>query len=667
MEKRVNSVSELISGESKPLDDYQLRVALAPPGRRMLVLAGPGSGKTEVSARRIEALLGHGLRPAEILVLSFSRAAVRTLSDRLSRLPAIDERVREDLRYLTVRTFDSWTFRMLRNAGHIARDLLSRGFDRNIEALGDAISAWTDPAVTSRLANVRHVIVDEIQDLAGVRGDLVFELIRHVAPPGGKGGGFTLLGDSAQAIYGFANRKSDYVNRHGDTTAALLKNIRGLYEGKLIEVGLERNYRCDRKIDQRLGPLRKALLGESKSPEEKHRYALEVMGRFPEAETALDTSYLSRWKGKSVAILARTNGEVLRIAQRLFGQGDAGPEYQFQVGHKDTGGGPAWVAGLLARVRATVITRAQFQKVYERARTADSSSAAIRTAPLADIAWKRLSEAATDTEDATSIKVTDIADRLSWPGALPDEEGVQYARVCITTTHQSKGREFDHVAILEHEVRDEGDSYLPEEEASVVFVALSRAGKSVERLPVTSICAPPFRYKLDGGERQRLKYARSGWVNFEMGLEGDICLTSFADVNIHGSEELVAETFRFLADNCERLAGHKVVLEKKRICADDPSRYRYAIHLQENGTPGRLLGMMNEVIVKDLLSILYDSGYSLPSRIYNLRISRVVSLHDDPDDGVAISTMFERSGMWLGVELFGTGDFKTSKRQGRAQ
>jgi hypothetical protein len=43
-----------------------------------------------------------------------------------------------------------------------------------------------------------------------------------------------------------------------------------------------------------------------------------------------------------------------------------------------------------------------------------------------------------------------------------------------------------------------------------------------------------------------------------------------------------------------------------------------------------------------------------------------VSLHDDPDDGVVISTMFERSSMWLGVELFGTGDFKTSKWQGRA-
>jgi hypothetical protein len=43
----------------------------------------------------------------------------------------------------------------------------------------------------------------------------------------------------------------------------------------------------------------------------------------------------------------------------------------------------------------------------------------------------------------------------------------------------------------------------------------------------------------------------------------------------------------------------------------------------------------------------------------------VVSLHDTPDDDVRIATIFERSGMWLGVELFGTGDFQPSKRKGR--
>jgi hypothetical protein len=154
-------------------------------------------------------------------------------------------------------------------------------------------------------------------------------------------------------------------------------------------------------------------------------------------------------------------------------------------------------------------------------------------------------------------------------------------------------------------------------------------------------------------------------MNLEMGLEGDICRTSFADIGIHGSEESVADIFRLLSGNCDQLHGRKVVLVKERIHADDPSRYRYAIHLQEDGAPGRLLGVMSEVIVKDLLTILHESGYSLPSRIYNLRISRVVSLHDTPDDGVRIASLFERSGMWLGVELFGTGDFKPEKRQRR--
>ncbi|MFX5530426.1 UvrD-helicase domain-containing protein, partial [Acinetobacter baumannii] len=74
-------------------------------------------GKTEVSAQRLIHLLRSGLQPAQILVLSFSNSAVRTLTRRLEKQVDTDASVLEDLRYLAIRTFDSWTFRMLRLAG----------------------------------------------------------------------------------------------------------------------------------------------------------------------------------------------------------------------------------------------------------------------------------------------------------------------------------------------------------------------------------------------------------------------------------------------------------------------------------------------------------------------------------------------------------------------
>ena len=66
------------------LDDEQRRV-VEHPGGPLLVLAGPGAGKTstlvEVVARRVD----EGIAPDEILVLTFSRKAADELKSRIAR------------------------------------------------------------------------------------------------------------------------------------------------------------------------------------------------------------------------------------------------------------------------------------------------------------------------------------------------------------------------------------------------------------------------------------------------------------------------------------------------------------------------------------------------------------------------------------------------------
>ena len=50
----------------------------------LMVLAGPGSGKTFVITHRIKYLIeGPGINPAHILVVTFSRAAAKEMKDRL--------------------------------------------------------------------------------------------------------------------------------------------------------------------------------------------------------------------------------------------------------------------------------------------------------------------------------------------------------------------------------------------------------------------------------------------------------------------------------------------------------------------------------------------------------------------------------------------------------
>lgn len=99
----------IVSSEDDPvLTAEQQAVVDQPWDTRLLVTAGAGTGKTHTLVRRMDALVGHidpdeALEASELLVLSFSRAAVRELRDRIARHGEHARRVR-------VQTFDSWAY-----------------------------------------------------------------------------------------------------------------------------------------------------------------------------------------------------------------------------------------------------------------------------------------------------------------------------------------------------------------------------------------------------------------------------------------------------------------------------------------------------------------------------------------------------------------------------
>ncbi len=154
-----------ISAVGMPVEDY------------MLILAGPGSGKTTVIVHRCAYLLEVEQIPArQILVLCFNHSSAVLLKKRLSKL------VGRAAKGVTVATYHGAAMRL---AGISLRDMAesydkdSIDFDRIIkEAVkllqgGKDIPGVEPDEVRDRLlASYSHILVDEYQDIDQVRRTL---------------------------------------------------------------------------------------------------------------------------------------------------------------------------------------------------------------------------------------------------------------------------------------------------------------------------------------------------------------------------------------------------------------------------------------------------------------------------------------------------------------
>lgn len=121
-----------VSPMQHTLTATQRAVVGQPWDARVLVTAGAGAGKTHTLVRRLDVLVEREeLEAGEILVLSFSRAAVRELTERIERHAAAARRIR-------VQTFDAWAAALLHRA-YPDTDWGTYTFDGRIEAATEAI------------------------------------------------------------------------------------------------------------------------------------------------------------------------------------------------------------------------------------------------------------------------------------------------------------------------------------------------------------------------------------------------------------------------------------------------------------------------------------------------------------------------------------------------
>ena len=177
--------------------DAQLQVIEADPRLRMLIDAGPGTGKTATACARVAWLIEEsGIEPHQILMTSFTNTAVFEIRNRIKSFLRDPEKAVG----IKISTLDSFAWNL--RAGFHDGEIGFTSYDESIEKAVQLISV--DANVKEFLLTVEHFIVDEAQDITGPRSSLVQKVIRNLSDTSG----VSVFSDDAQAIYGFSEEDS---------------------------------------------------------------------------------------------------------------------------------------------------------------------------------------------------------------------------------------------------------------------------------------------------------------------------------------------------------------------------------------------------------------------------------------------------------------------------
>lgn len=453
--------------ETPTLTDDQRPVVESSIDSRVLVTAGPGAGKTHTLVSRIEHIVTSDDEMAgqEVLSLSFSRAAVGELRRRLAALSSRGSRVRSA-------TFDSFATRLLENYGDSSLEGVD--YDRRIELTIDLLG----DASISELDEIRHVCIDEAQDLTGIRADFVLKLL------GVTKCGFTVFADQAQAIYDFADE--------APTGPSFVERLTNAYPDDVVRFKLTANHRTD---DSAL--LTIAALGDLiRTAEADQQTVLDSFDRavrsLPAAGSIEDAALMLEGAADT-AILTRRNSEALAVSGILHA---AGVQHQFRRRADD----PV-IGGWLARLsHASSSRRIDIESLEETA-------AILPWSP--EVIWKTLSTVCRPRRGVLSLD--DLAESLS--GRLPPDELLDGGSggVIVSSIHRAKGLEFGTVLIVPFDIA--GDEWL--QEARVLYVGLTRAKHDL--LALKRVDDGRWSYAQGAGRWKRIAFA--GRNRYTIGIE----------------------------------------------------------------------------------------------------------------------------------------------------
>lgn len=395
------------------------------------VFAGPGSGKTRLLVHKLGSLvLLEDVKPSQILMLTFSQAAAIEFKTRLKQL------VGSLANYVEVATFHSYCFKLLEIIGNL---------EKSDEVVAQAVEMIKNDEVDMSKITRTMLLIDEAQDMSHDEFELVKALME-------KNSDMRILavGDSYQNIYRF--RGSNSYN---------FESLHYTHKAKLFE--LIQNYRSKDNLVEFTNRFLEKYGGKiARNPIEAFDKTLgniEVTQyRHNNLTIPIINDLISKDLKGSIAILSRTNLEALDIHTQLIKKG---------INAKLIQGGTRFRLYNLLELRT-------FLTYFGNTHT------------IADDEWKTaISQLKNDFKKSSLLedclkKLTDFKEsnepiyfsdlqQFLYQSNVEDFYQSEENEIVVSTMHQSKGKEFNHVFIYNDYTS------LKEEDVPILYVAMTRA------------------------------------------------------------------------------------------------------------------------------------------------------------------------------------------------
>lgn len=630
------------NGFNRFVETEQDAVIFSEPSERIVINAGPGTGKTWALIEKLMYMVNEqGVDPEEILVLCFSRAAVEVIENRLKSVYE-DNRIGMNWHSIDIRTFDSFATHLLAWVLENNKEMISTNLTLDSLDYQGRISAATEVLLkdSTLLSQCTHLVVDEIQDLVSVRAKFVMQIIKSMPNESG----YTLLGDSCQSIY-------DYQISSGDIGSS--EFYTWIFESQQSSLYLKFtvNHRQVSKLEKLGNKYREAILnGENDILRDVSN---EIYANIEELEKLelhdMSSDFLDKISlGGNLGILTRTNGQALKISTWLR---NAGVPHKIQKPLSDNTLN-RWIADLFLNYENETIDKTTFLDLLLKLDY-------MKKDQVSRI-WQILEKTQNNSQNRYYVKdlLNGIANNAKAKEFYTFRDN-EY--ITVSNIHRSKGREYDSILLLNDTLLVDEESKKTIQEHKVSYVAVTRAKKKMYRSDmgkhyiVTDKNGDGRAYQKSAAFRGK----KPGLTHIELGKSYDIDPLSFVD----------NESTQYLLCNLERLIGERVVLIKNKEKTKSLGYVCYDVTLEENKSIGAL-GRTSKKFYDDLTRIiksimgfynidLYE--YVYPDRFSEIYIDDIVSVVHRFNPIAVAGKRHADMMVWKGITLIGFAQVERDK------